>query len=77
MTSFKHLIILDNVGHLVFDQEGLGSWREEKGQRYRGWTHEAEQVPHLMQLLMTRFNAGALGFQIEEVGVQVYESDWL
>ena len=43
----------------------------------KGWTHEAEQVPHLMQLSRTRFNADALGFSIEAEGVQVYESNWL
>ena len=31
-----------------------------------------------MQLLMTKFNTGALEFQIEEAeGVQMYESVWL
>ena len=63
MTSSRHLIILDNPDHLVSNLEGSDSCRKEKGQRYRGWTHEAEQVPHLVQLLPTRFHAGALGFQ--------------
>ena len=36
------------------------------------------KVSHLMQLSMTRFNADALGFLIEEAKeVQVYEIDWL
>ena len=44
----------------------------------KGGTHEVEQVPHLMQLLETRFNVGAFGFQIEQVkGVSVDGSDWL
>ena len=77
MKCFKHFFILYNLDHLDSHQEGQGSQREEIDQRYRGWTHELEQVPHLMQLLMTRFNTGALEFQIKEVGVQMYESVWL
>lgn len=30
MKEFQHLIVLDNLDHLVSNPEGSDSWREEK-----------------------------------------------